>query len=850
MEDRSAPAAAVGLDLNGIQDRCVLVGARGETAVCPPGPIVVPVSGSQVLTGDEAFLSFQGRGWSLPPGAAGTRPRLPVLEMIRCIGRKSREDIHAPEILLGHHIRSLVPKRSRSCVLAVPDLPDYGEDVRDGLIEGANRVGLDLKLLWRPVAAVLGWGTSAQPNELARLHGTQALVVQILPDGIAAAGLGLEILSFDGGPAVVPVRRRNDLRDVIRYDGGDLSAVLDAAAADEADGDSGLASQILWSTRRYWNALVGLDAADGLVRSIDGRWLVVDGRRTLPDLVSGPMDRAIREFCERHAPKLREAQLVVVEGPLASAIMGDAAEQATPLAALVQAIGALRPEGSSPVVPAPPQSGLVALGCAVYADRRARGLTAYFDFLPAMEINAIREGRHHFVHLVEPSARVEGGTTYARSLLDRFEIMAGTEELEFYLLKQDEAAARRSLVRLPRPPTSDVRVEIHVTQVPAQGHARVEVRPETADALGTVPVLLDWSRMEVVDVDREVILRRLNEKGSYPGVTPQEAHVCLWTWVRANGSSLKRDLAYYLEIGTPEAATAQNYDRFIGTRLSKTFAIRTTPKFATAGADPDQRPYTLFSSTGRPPPEIEADPAWAGLLQAALEKLDADYSVLQATFAISPVQQRILRTLRRIATFTFGSCPPAVRQAFRQMCLNDAPDGRATIYMGRVLCADGDLAALFSFVSKRALLSRTSGRALNSDLAKAAADALAFHERAGAILKTEQADELAEFAAAMLEECKGVRRPQKYAGALRLVAFLLRHRIARHDFLYPEASELRIRDPGRRIEKQLKAFRNKTTKISYGPKHDDAIDEILALFRHRGKGLRIDIDDEGEDEEE
>ncbi|ALG69988.1 hypothetical protein VY88_10150 [Azospirillum thiophilum] len=842
--DRPASSAvAVGVDLNGVRDRCLIAGAGRESFVGPPGPVVVPIGSNHVLTGDEAIASFHGRGWPSPPEAADVQPRLPVLAMIQRIGRHPGPESYALDLVLGHHIRSIVPPRVRSCVLAVPDLPEYDEDVRNAFIESAGRVGLDLKLLWRPVAAVLGWGEDATPNELAHLHDAEAIVVQILPDGIAATGLRLEILPLGGALAVVPVRRRDDLRTVVHYDGGNLAALLRTAAEIDADGDPGVASQILWSTGCYWNPMAGLDAVDGLVRGTGGCWRVIDGSRTLPEPVAVGMTRAIHAFCERHATALRHAGLVIVEGPLAGAALADGIDATTPLTILAEAIRALRPDGS-PVVSAPPERGLVALGCAVYGRRRALGQTSYFDFLPAIEINAIRDGRHCFVHLVEPSARVEGGMTYERSLLDRFEVTAGTEELEFYLLKQDEAAARHSLVRFANPPMSDVRVAVHVTQVPAQGHARVEVRPDAAGALGTAPVLLDWGGMEAIEQDRDAILEILNGKGSYPIVTPQEAHICLWTWVRANGGSLRKDLYDFLRIGAPDAANAMAYKRFISGRFEKTFAVRAAPMFATGGADPDRRPYTLFSSDGRPPAAIGADPGWTDLLQAVLAKLDSDYGALFGAPTLSPTQQSVLRVLRKIATFTFGACPPTVRGSFRRMCIDNAPDRRATMYMGRVLRDEADLAVLFTFLSERAWLSMNSGKALNSDIAKAAADVLAFHESAGAVLMPEQADTLAEFAKAMLDDCADHRRPQRYAGALRLTAFLLRHRMRRHDFLYPDASDEGTANVGRKIESQLKAFKEKIAKTSYGLQHDAAIDEILALLRHRGKGLRIDIDDE------
>ena len=144
-----------------------------------------------------------------------------------------------------------------------------------------------------------------------------------------------------------------------------------------------------------------------------------------------------------------------------------------------------------------------------------------------LEINVLRGGEHTFAPLIDKNDRVEGGKTYSNTLADQFVIAQETKSLIFYLLKEDEKNARLSKTELS--PENEVKISLHVTQIPAQGHARVEIRPDVRGALGNTPILLDWAAMTEIDWSRKKILFELSMQGiGYAEIAPQRAHHLIW----------------------------------------------------------------------------------------------------------------------------------------------------------------------------------------------------------------------------------------------------------------------------------------------------------------------------------
>jgi hypothetical protein len=140
----------LGIDLNGVLD-CV-AGPDATLRPAPVPPVVVTDTPHGALTGAEALLSPFGR----PGLAAAVGQRASVLELLWAL---TGTDPEAPR-RLGLHLHSLLPRDNRNGTIAVPDTPTFNEHARDRLLGGAAQADVNARLLWRPVAALLGWGAT------------------------------------------------------------------------------------------------------------------------------------------------------------------------------------------------------------------------------------------------------------------------------------------------------------------------------------------------------------------------------------------------------------------------------------------------------------------------------------------------------------------------------------------------------------------------------------------------------------------------------------------------------------------------------------------------------------------
>ncbi len=594
-------STAVGIDLNGVLDCVAGLDAKPRHASAPP--VIVADTPQGMLTGAEALLSPFGR-----PGLAATvGARFGVFELLRAL---VGTDTDAPH-LLGQHLHSLLPGDNRACVIAVPDTPAFDERARDRLLGGALRAGVNASLLWRPVAALLGWEETQSAADIRALHGQRACVLQLLPEGIAVSELDLECVEH-AQPTLVPVRRRDGLRKMYAYSKGELPELL-AAEAGVTD------SRLIWASAWAWSALLGRPAATELLpdaRSPSG-WRMVEGFSTLQGelalAISATVDRALNE----DRAVLQKASVILIEGPLANASIKPRLGKATRLLDLLR-IKLIEFTTSSHLITVSTMEGLVAKGCASCAERQSKGQITYYDFLPMLEINVLRGGEHAFAPLIDKNDRVEGGKTYSNILADQFIIAQETKSLVFYLLKEDENNARRSETVLS--PENEVKISLHVTQTPAQGYAQVEVRPEVRGALGNKPILLDWATMTDVDWSREKILFELSIQGiGYPEIAPQRAHRLIW-----EKTAILNTIKQFNACSTRE----RQYDSIIRQQHLSTLGrigTRSSPFILTKSIDQDEHIYTAVDSDGHLPEEVSGEVIEA--FNVFREKLGNDFAI-------------------------------------------------------------------------------------------------------------------------------------------------------------------------------------------------------------------------------
>ncbi|MFZ1642155.1 MAG: hypothetical protein WAV07_12165 [Candidatus Contendobacter sp.] len=825
-------STAVGIDLNGVLDCVAGLDAKPRYASAPP--VIVADTPQGMLTGAEALLSPFGR-----PGLAATvGARFGVFALLRAL---VGTDTDAPH-LLGQHLHSLLPGDNRACVIAVPDTPAFDERARDRLLGGALRAGVNASLLWRPVAALLGWEETQSAADIRALHGQRACVLQLLPEGIAVSELDLECVEH-AQPTLVPVRRRDGLRKMYAYSKGELPELL-AAEAGVTD------SRLIWASAWAWSALLGRPAATELLpdaRSPSG-WRMVEGFSTLQGelalAISATVDRALNE----DRAVLQKASVILIEGPLANASIKPRLGKATRLLDLLR-IKLIEFTTSSHLITVPTMEGLVAKGCASCAERQSKGQITYYDFLPMLEINVLRGAEHAFVPLIDKNDRVEGGKTYSNKLADQFVIAEGTSSLVFYLLKEDERTARRSETKLPVPPGSKIEISLHVTQTPAQGYAQVEIRPEVRGALGNTPILLDWAKMTEVDWSQERILFELSIQGiGYPDILPQKGHRLIW-----EKTTILDTIKQFNACSTRE----RRYDSMIRNQHAGTLGsigIRSSPFILTKGIDQDQHIYTAVGSDGHLPEEVSEEVIEA--FNVFREKLGNDFAISNGIIG----SRRRIEQLARLGATLYAGCPEAIIGYYRRVISSAHVSQKLVMYTGKVLSKEQDLINLYKYCKRRYDNAYQDRKPLSWFVIRAAGDALAYRECAGEILDPTLADALADAMLYVLKRevdkykssnlFKVVVRSNSFKVVVRLSAFLLRHRMhpEHRDFLHVKSLNTRNSQRAKELLRLLKIASDSGALSAELRKNIDQIQEHI-LYQGTNSIIDISVDDDDTDNE-
>ena len=818
-------STAIGIDLNGVLDTVAHPNHKLRHAPIPP--VVITDLPQGILAGEEAILSPFGR----PRLAETVGHRISILELLRALELENT-DPKAPR-QIGQHLYSLLPKENRSCVIAVPDIPKFNERARDRLISGASQCGVNASLLWRPVAALLGWGETLNNAELRALHGKCTYVLQLLPEGIAVSELDLECVEQDAQPTLVPVRRRDGLRKLYPYSNRELTDLL----ADEI----GITDhRLLWASAWAWNALLGRTAEPELLpdtQSPSG-WRMVNGLPNLRGSLAKALSTAVNSVLQENHSKFKGASAILIEGPLAHAHLQPRLGSTVFLDFIKNKFKDYSVSLDS-IFGVSTSGNLVAQGCAICAERQTKGLITYYDFLPMLEINVLQGKEYTFAPLIDVN-RVEGGKTYFNTLADRFKIDKKSKKLVFYLLKEDEQEARRSETTLSV--ENEVKISLHVTQVPAQGYAKIEICPDVYGALGNKSILLDWSAMDIEKRTREQILSSLPiELGiGYPEILPQPAHRLIW-----EETSILNTIKEFNICSVHE----YQYDNLISKQHEKTLGrigTRSSPFFLTRNnidqgdIDQDEDIYTAVDSEGHLPNGVSLE---------IIEEFNKFHEKLGRDFVKANARTRI-EQLARLGATLYRSCPEAIVGYYRRVATPNGPSPRLIFYAGRIFCSEADLTRLFEYCNRRYHDAHRDGTPLSWYVIKAVGDALAFQEQAGEILDPKLADSIAD---AMLYVLKNEVNKRKFKNpfkvVIRLSAFLLRHRMHpnHRDFLYPKSLNTRNNQRAKELLELLEeasnlgAF-NKDKKLK---KNADQIREHI-LYQGTNSIIVIGpIDDEG-----
>jgi hypothetical protein len=576
-----------GLDLNGAWDWAALSGGSGSdgTPLEPRlnsgginGSVIQLYDDNQLVGGPQAELAPHGRGpgWGKIGDAAYRTQVRHVLAQI--VADTVSEDTSVSKL---HAVVDALAGDADSLVCAVPDHPGFGEANRQALLDALRaRQRGSVNLIWRPIATLLGWlaVSEATRQDSPFQEDMPVCVVSLMPDGVRVAGARLKAYKGRDRSIWVPERRQPGVLLGGAYAGAELARRHAETLARQVEQDPAEVFNVMTAP---WRAAMNQPGGETVVRLANRSWRRLKSIDAQSDFAELPAP-------DRHAlDRIQAAQHVVVDGPFSA----NEAWRQHVLAALGVNESDRRIHFAGPTT--------AALGCREAGERMGAGEPPYYDFLPQLEINALKDNEEQFVDLIGKDQRAVGGKPFVGEPDAKFAINAGAQELTFYLIKEDFDRPRRAVHALPESPSEDHPINVTVRQTPGQGYARVEISSSSYTPLRDTPLVLDWDQMEVLEIDRETLLQELRDYSGigYPDTYNLPGHALHWDPDHPSGS-LADLLSQYAD--TPDitqSSTPNEIYNLIST-LADRIVARQSPFFAAKARGKNHTDKALYQAVG------------------------------------------------------------------------------------------------------------------------------------------------------------------------------------------------------------------------------------------------------------
>lgn len=495
----------VGLDINGWRD----YGCRDwspEDPSAPAGPPVTLDGGTysvivehddMLVGGPQAILSPIGRGQGWSDIGEASKRRLLANHWSDLLTDEAGPGFDRDMRAAAQALSRLADQR----IVCMPDRASMCEAQQNRLIDALSGARERRPmLLWRSVALVLGL-----------LDGDG------LPDATDGMRIACLIHSGDGIERQYLVLRR-------LVDHQDRLAPERAGPGDVCCFTLGLQKLLVWAGEAVSAANRVLRdtqtdpprmAADLLfheaplhdeeiVRRSNSNWLKLSTPRdfVLPDLVDG-----IAELST-------EADQVVLLSPLA--------ERHRDLLRSGLAAGGT----GRPVIVAHPD--IAARGALFAARRMEHGIPHYLDRLDQISLIVMRGDQPVFEDLIPTDAIVPGNREYISKKITSMVWTAGMAAVQFYIRK-GPWEIRHWMTPPQAAPNRNERLEIQLSQMPAQGWASLSVTAADWEPLRRAPILLDWSSLNIdLRTEAEILAALERPRPAVPQRVHYAAHIGLW----------------------------------------------------------------------------------------------------------------------------------------------------------------------------------------------------------------------------------------------------------------------------------------------------------------------------------
>jgi hypothetical protein len=476
--------------------------------------------------------------------------------------------IHSQSFSVSQLVADPATNRRQPIVVIPNTLPMSRQQA---LIEACRQAGVEAKLIWRPVAAALAWCEEYESHIVersARLEHSNQVGNDVAGATLLCLHLGLSEFEitlvdlvdrvFDERTYLVPARRRpNPHRDVTSSFGIDLVASVQRANSETSRGTPSEHWCRMWSQGQIRELLKRLNAphdesslcvVDLLTRGypsanrqLDGDFCNHSSRGYLLRDFFEWLDTAYTEVIQ---PRIASNSLptlrgVVVTGELSRSMYD---ESQTLWACCLERLGVAERELLR-LIDDPLEEGRIDLSVAArgamqVSQRLHTGKSAWLDTLPQLRTATYQNRRAEWLDLLQgDDVFVEGGRVWRRpEPVKGLSLQAGRHSLEVPVWHEEFPTVRTVSAEFDRPLDTDVAVELDVQIEPAQGNARIEVRPVESDQVVEAAKVgsgrsmrtlwLEWSRMKDEGATPEEWLRQLPT--SYPPPMYRSASRAKW----------------------------------------------------------------------------------------------------------------------------------------------------------------------------------------------------------------------------------------------------------------------------------------------------------------------------------
>jgi hypothetical protein len=780
----------VGIDINGLQDVAAFdLDAEKVVGGAVPSVIVIDAASeksSEVIAGAEATLSFVGRGWAWPAEARASsvntaQTRIPLIDILKRLRGDDTLAFHGstttPEEMFTAAVSALMGTRSNlegeaRLAVAIPDDGRFDEDVRQRILNAARIAGLDVQLLWRSVAAVLGLASELIPF-LNRLEDREIAVLSCLEDGISVNRLVAAVERPKGAPPyVIPKRTRPGVFFPFTRTITDLAGNVARILGEQISVEPG---QILWGDGLPLRWLLKMEDRDGFFQS-EANWVRYPGAS--PDWLQ-PLNVPSTMLDDIDA-FIADVDLMIIEGPAIAVSTGN-------LSLMYHLRSVLRDRRPSrqTLTFKGSESHLVPIGCVEYGHRRLSGRVTYYDHLPQLRLAVRRDDQAVFVDLIPDDAVCEGGQAYARTIDLGVTIPQGARQVEFYLLREGTPTPRHASQDLPFAMTENTPIRMSVQQTPAQGQAALGIE-SAAPTVRMNRLAVNWDLMEILvgQTEEDIVAALEREVQVFvPPVQPHPCHAFLWTFKPRTERQQDFSLAELIHRLNGETSADEPVNLNDVAQARKLLTRFQSPSLLTRRWGDARRRETTksraVSSDGKLPDLTD------GLTEDVLTAFDELLEIVARRLQAPGVVQMERNQIVTFATWAFTRCPAYIRDILREAAVNNVIVTAQNDFqaMGRAFETPEELKALFGLVHSYA-----TGRGRLMDYhARALFYVLSLREKAPYSLTEGLAGDFVNLAIpAIRMMIDGERYSRLMSICIKTIGGLLRYRLVDPSFLDPE----------------------------------------------------------------